>query len=111
MTDNTIDLFSKKKLSEVEAEKKEWQHQEEEAFKIRVQAILDQYQGMLDDGVLEGVSFLGVTNGGVVSPKAVYKTTEALHMLQFNLKEAEIGLHDYIADCYGLRDFEYFEED
>ena len=107
--DKVIDIASKKSVAAIEAEKEEWKKQEQEEFKFRVQVLLDQYQDMLDDGKLQSISITGVTEGGVVSPRAIYTNTETLHKLQFALREAEVGLHEYIADCYGLRDYEYEE--
>ena len=109
MTD-PIDIKSKRKLSDIEAEEREWEQQGEEEFRAGIQLLLDQYQDLLDNGKLTSVSFTGTSEGGVVSPRAIYRSMDDLHKLQFAVQESSLGLHEYIADCYDLRDMEYLEE-
>ncbi len=108
--DNTVDIFSRKKLSSIEAEKESAKKHEQEEFKKAAQILLNQYQEMLDNGTLRGISLLGVREGAIITPRSMFIDMASLHALQFAAKENEICLHEYLADCYGLREVGYEEE-
>ena len=108
--DNTVDIFSRKKLSSIEAEKESTRKHEQEEFKKAAQILLNQYQEMLNAGTLRGISLLGVSEGAILTPRSMFIDMTSLHALQFAAKENEIALHEYLADCYGLREAVYEEE-
>ena len=109
--DNTIDLFSKRKLSDIEEEAEEQKKLAEEDFKEAIQFILDLYQDGLDEGDLEGIAIVGVVEDGIIPPKFAFRDTGSLHKLQFAVNESQSALHEYIAEAYNLRDMGYIDED
>lgn len=107
---NTVDLFSGKDLKEVEAEDQAIKDEVKELFKTNTLKMLQSIKDLVETGDIESICFLVVSSNGVVRPTHLHTTLDSLHTLEFLAEEAKVGMHEDIATCYNLRQFDYIEE-
>lgn len=110
MTDNTIDIFSKRSLDDIEKEEEETRKEISDTFKEVATTILKQFQTSVDEGVITGLCITGTTEGGVAPPRVLYSSTQDLHKMSFVIDEMKLDVHEDIADRYKLREIQYIEE-
>ena len=108
--DNVKNIFTKKSLSDVEAEalkdKEDQEAYAREIFKSILEGVID----IVDGGNMTGLMVVASTKTGSVIPQFAYTGSEALFRMNYLLDLAKDCVQDECADSLNLRTDFYGED-